>query len=101
MRPSISTNRTLAHKFIIANLREDLRPDDPVDGTDDKDAQAHNTVEIVWEIVIHVLSSIRRNIWGDDKEEVGQKEEHCDWKCGAERWCPLLRVAMWREGLEV
>jgi hypothetical protein len=52
-------------------------------------------------MVIYILTSGRRNEGSNDEINIGEEEEDGDRQSSFERRCPLLRVAMEGEGVEV
>jgi len=99
MTPPIIAHITLPHQFITSNLRQNHSPYNPIYRPRKQDSNPDDTVKIIRERFIDVLTLVRRHEGSNNEVDVREEEEDGDGEGGSEGWFPGLRVAVDREGV--
>lgn len=58
--PAVGVYHCLLDEHVIAQTWKDYGPDEPVDRAQTENCQAHHTVEVVWQGLVHALAFV----WG-------------------------------------
>lgn len=92
--PSIVCYNVLSNKLISSNPGQNLGPYQPINSSRTKDCNSYNTMEVIWQTRIHILSIIRWNKWCNDKIYIRQEEEQHHRPSSTERRSPMLRMTI-------
>lgn len=99
--PSILALETFPDQLVPANPWQDLRPDNPVNGTGNEKRNTHNAVQPVWQALVDRSVLLGCDEGSDDEVEVGEEEKCRDREGSLELGAPLLRDAVLSVRLEV
>ena len=87
-------DNNLTNELILANLGQDLGPNDPVDTAREDDSETDDTVDPVGKIVVDVLALLRGNKGSNSEVDVAEHEEEDDGETGADGRVPVPGLAV-------
>lgn len=73
---TVLTQNLLTGQGVAENMRNDLGPHKPVDGTDTKNAPGDDRVNPVRQVFVNSLAASWGNVWSDNQVKGRQKEEN-------------------------
>jgi len=83
-----------ADQLVSTNLGQNNCPDEPVQPSRENDAEAHDAVDPVGKVLVHVLAFFRRNERRNDEIDVAEHEEDDDGQRGTDWWVPVPGFAI-------
>lgn len=85
---------SLTHQLVLADLRQDLGPYNPVKTTCNNDGDADDAVKVVRKALVDVLALLGRDEGGDDEVDVAEHEEDDDRETSANGRVPVPLLAV-------
>jgi hypothetical protein len=84
----------LPHQLILPQLRQNNRPDQPVNPAAGDDGDADDAVQVVRQGFVDGDAVLGRHKGCDDQVDVADEEEDCDGERGAEGRVPVVLLAV-------
>lgn len=87
-------DNSLPYQLVLADLGQQLRPDEPVHPAGEDDAEPDDAVDPVGQGLVYVLALLGRHEGGDDEVDVAEHEEYDDGQGRAEGRVPVPLVPL-------